>query len=73
MGFPGGVAWAIMVAHVCQRHPDATVRELVNQFFGVYSHWKWPKPVKLREIVEESGSLIQWDPHVSITAIVFYV
>ncbi|KAI6779511.1 Poly(A) polymerase-like protein [Emericellopsis cladophorae] len=35
MGFPGGVAWAMLVARICQLYPRATAAVVVNRFFVV--------------------------------------
>ncbi|RFU74166.1 polya polymerase [Trichoderma arundinaceum] len=35
MGFPGGVAWAMLVARVCQLYPKAAISVIVNKFFLV--------------------------------------
>lgn len=47
LGFLGGVNWAILVAKICQMHPDATPTELLLQFFRTFSRWSWPKPVHI--------------------------
>ncbi|RSL59130.1 hypothetical protein CEP54_007407 [Fusarium duplospermum] len=64
MGFPGGVAWAMLVARVCQLYPKATPSVIVNKFFLVISQWRWPQPVLLKPI--ESGPLPVrvWNPRV---------
>eukprot|EP00756_Hemistasia_phaeocysticola_P018130 Hpha_TRINITY_DN15575_c1_g1::TRINITY_DN15575_c1_g1_i1::g.105631::m.105631/K14376/PAP; poly(A) polymerase len=36
-GFPGGVAWAILTAKVCQLYPNATAAGLLRAFFRYYS------------------------------------
>jgi len=63
MGFPGGVAWAMLVARVCQLYPKATSSKIVQKFFYVMEQWKWPTPVLLKRI--ESGPLQVrvWNPH----------
>lgn len=65
MGFPGGVAWAMLVARVCQLYPRATASVIVNKFFMVMERWQWPQPVLLKPI--ESGPLPVrvWNPKVS--------
>ncbi|KAH7127716.1 Poly(A) polymerase central domain-containing protein [Dactylonectria macrodidyma] len=62
MGFPGGVAWAMLVARVCQLYPKAATSVIVNKFFLVMSQWRWPQPVLLKPI--ESGPLPVrvWNP-----------
>ena len=64
MGFPGGVAWAMLVARVCQLYPRATGSVIVGKFFRIISKWAWPQPVILKNI--ESGPLQVrvWNPEV---------
>ncbi|KAJ4304279.1 polynucleotide adenylyltransferase [Collariella sp. IMI 366227] len=50
MGYPGGVAWAMLVARVCQLYPKATSAVLVNKFFNIMLKWPWPLPVILKDI-----------------------
>ncbi|RMZ92928.1 poly(A) polymerase gamma, partial [Brachionus plicatilis] len=42
LGYLGGVAWAMMVARVCQFYPNAAASTLVDRFFFVFSEWVWP-------------------------------
>lgn len=65
MGFPGGVAWAMLVARVCQLYPKATSSVIILKFFRLMEKWNWPQPVLLRNI--ESGPLKVkvWNPRVS--------
>lgn len=69
MGFPGGVAWAMLVARVCQLYPKAATSVIVNKFFLVMSQWRWPQPVLLKPI--ESGPLPVrvWNPKVYLSAL----
>ena len=64
MGFPGGVAWAMLVARVCQLYPRATGSVIVGKFFRIMARWAWPQPVVLKQI--ESGPLHVrvWNPEV---------
>ncbi|KAL2447289.1 Poly(A) polymerase pla1 [Exophiala dermatitidis] len=50
VGYPGGVAWAMLVARVCQLYPHAVGATIVDKFFFVISHWDWPTPVMLKDI-----------------------
>lgn len=67
MGYPGGVAWAMLVARVCQLYPKATSAVLVNKFFNIMLKWPWPLPVILKDI--EYGCPVTrvpvWNPKVS--------
>jgi poly(A) polymerase len=65
MGFPGGVAWAMLVARVCQLYPKATSSTIILKFFRIMEKWQWPMPVLLKPI--EGGPLMVrvWNPKVS--------
>lgn len=65
MGFPGGVAWAMLVARVCQLYPKAASSTIVNKFFHIMLRWPWPQPVLLKP-VEAVGPLQVrvWNPKV---------
>ena len=39
MGFPGGVAWAMLTARVCQLYPNEIAAGIVSRFFHVYYQW----------------------------------
>jgi poly(A) polymerase len=62
MGFPGGVAWAMLVARICQLYPNAISATIVGKFFNILVKWNWPQPVLLKPI--ESGPLQVrvWNP-----------
>lgn len=62
VGYPGGVAWAILVARVCQLYPNAAAPVLIMKFFFVVKQWKWPQPVLLQRKVPSSLQLREWDP-----------
>jgi hypothetical protein len=38
-GYLGGVAWAMLVARVCQLYPNAVAGAIVARFFTVMSKW----------------------------------
>jgi poly(A) polymerase len=64
VGFLGGVAWALMVARICQLYPNAAPSALLSRFFRVYEQWKWPNPVLLTNIQETTLGLKVWNPKV---------
>eukprot|EP00041_Stephanoeca_diplocostata_P003152 m.32264 g.32264 ORF g.32264 m.32264 type:complete len:642 (+) comp14094_c0_seq1:97-2022(+) len=65
LGFPGGVAWAMMTARVCQFYPNAAASTIVCKFFFIFKTWNWPNPVLLCDFeVHPSLDLEQWDPRV---------
>jgi poly(A) polymerase len=55
MGYLGGVAWAILVAKVCQMFPLLKPSRLIRKFFDVYSNWDWTQPILLNEIKMKPG------------------
>ncbi|KAJ2007270.1 polynucleotide adenylyltransferase [Coemansia thaxteri] len=62
MGFFGGVAWAMLVARICQLYPNACAGSIVAGFFHVYNRWDWPRPVTLKTIENGSMLLRVWNP-----------
>lgn len=67
LGFLGGINWAILVAWVCKRNPDASPTVLLKIFFRTFSRWNWPKPIILTQslkIYPPAGvsPLNTWDP-----------
>lgn len=65
MGFPGGVAWAMLVARICQLYPKATASVVVNKFFFVVHAWPWPKPCLLKPVQTEGKLPVRvWNPKV---------
>jgi len=64
MGFPGGVAWAMMVARICQLYPNATGSVIVNRFFHLLAPWPWPRPVMLKTIEDGPLQVRVWNPQV---------
>ncbi|KAF2749397.1 Poly(A) polymerase [Sporormia fimetaria CBS 119925] len=63
-GFPGGVAWAIMVARICQLYPFACGATILAKFFNLMLKWHWPRPVMLKHIEEGSLNLRVWNPQI---------
>ncbi|KAF2200177.1 Poly(A) polymeras-like protein [Delitschia confertaspora ATCC 74209] len=63
-GFPGGVAWAIMVARICQLYPFACGATIVSKFFHLLMNWCWPTPVLLKHIEEGTMGLKVWNPQI---------
>lgn len=39
----------MLVARTCQLYPNAVAATLVHKFFLVFSRWKWPQPVLLKQ------------------------
>ncbi|ODQ45343.1 hypothetical protein PICMEDRAFT_17807 [Pichia membranifaciens NRRL Y-2026] len=61
-GFPGGVAWAMLVARICQLYPNAVGAVIVSKFFHIYLQWKWPQPVLLKPIEDGPLPVRIWNP-----------
>lgn len=38
-GFLGGVAWAMLVARICQLYPNAIAGAIVSRFFIIMYRW----------------------------------
>lgn len=38
-GFLGGVAWALLVARICQLYPNAIAGAIVSRFFIIMYQW----------------------------------
>ncbi|KAF2769344.1 Poly(A) polymerase [Teratosphaeria nubilosa] len=64
-GYPGGVAYAILVARVCQLYPYAAAPMIVRKFFWVMKNWGWPKPLFIQKKVESSLGFREFDPTIS--------
>ena len=41
-GFLNGVAWAILVARICQLYPNAVASAIVSRFFIIMYQWYAP-------------------------------
>ena len=64
MGFLGGVAWAMLVARVCQLYPNATASVIVSKFFRLMGRWNWPQPVMLKNIEDGPLQMRVWNPRI---------
>ncbi|KAJ5523853.1 poly(A) polymerase Pap [Penicillium frequentans] len=64
VGFPGGVAWAMLVARVCQLYPQATGSVIVGKFFRIMNKWAWPQPVLLKPIEDGPLPMKVWNPKI---------
>ncbi|KAJ5167384.1 Poly(A) polymerase pla1 [Penicillium canariense] len=64
VGFPGGIAWAMLVARVCQLYPQATGSVIVGKFFRIMNKWAWPQPVLLKQIEEGPLQMKVWNPKI---------
>ena len=69
VGFPGGVAWAMLVARVCQLYPHATSSVIMGKFFRIMNKWAWPQPVLLKPIEDGPLQMKVWNPQVSILCV----
>lgn len=67
LGFPGGVAWAMLVARVCQLYPHATSSTILDKFFRIIGKWPWPRPVLLKAIEDGPLNARVWNPKVCAT------
>ncbi|CAG9790114.1 unnamed protein product, partial [Diatraea saccharalis] len=67
LGYLGGVSWAMLVARTCQLYPNALPATLVHKFFLVFSQWKWPQPVLLKQPDAVNLGFPVWDPRVNIS------
>ncbi|KAH7105625.1 polymerase [Auriculariales sp. MPI-PUGE-AT-0066] len=61
-GFLGGVAWAMLVARICQLYPNANAGVIVSRFFIIMREWKWPNPVLLKPIEDGPLQVRVWNP-----------
>lgn len=63
-GFPGGVAWAMLVARICQLYPNAVSAVIIQKFFSIYTKWNWPQPVLLKPIEDGPLQVRVWNPRI---------
>lgn len=62
VGYPGGVALAILVARVSQLWPSANASMLVMKFFMFYQQWRWPNPILLCPLPVPTPGSQCWNP-----------
>ncbi|OAD79987.1 hypothetical protein PHYBLDRAFT_185012 [Phycomyces blakesleeanus NRRL 1555(-)] len=62
IGFLGGVAWAMLVARICQLYPNACSATIVARFFRILHRWKWPQPVLLKNLEDGPLQVRVWNP-----------
>jgi poly(A) polymerase len=55
----------MLVARTCQLYPNAAAATLVHKFFLVFSRWKWPQPVLLKQPDTVQLGFPVWDPRVN--------
>ncbi|CAG9116245.1 unnamed protein product [Plutella xylostella] len=58
----------MLVARTCQLYPSAWPATLVHKFFLVFSQWKWPQPVLLKQPDEVNLGFPHWDPRYTLFA-----
>ena len=56
----------MLVARTCQLYPNAVSATLVHKFFLVFSRWKWPQPVLLKQPDTVNLGFAVWDPRINI-------
>lgn len=64
-GYYGGVTYAIGVARICQLYPKASSFTIIQKFFEVFTKWKWPNPIILKEIENAHYNLKIWNPKIN--------
>ncbi|KAE8224528.1 hypothetical protein CF319_g2598 [Tilletia indica] len=63
VGFPGGVAWAMLVARICQLYPNGNAAVIIERFFIIMFQWNWPQPVMLKHHIYEADPILKvWNP-----------
>lgn len=62
MGFLGGVAWAMLVARICQLYPNACASAIIGRFFRLLYQWEWPQPVLLKPMEDGPLQVRVWNP-----------
>lgn len=64
IGFLGGVAWAMLVARICQLFPRYDAASVLSRFFHIIGQWAWPQPVLLKAIENGPLNVRVWNPQI---------
>ncbi|ETO32338.1 poly (a) polymerase type 1, partial [Reticulomyxa filosa] len=70
LGYLGGISWTIMVAHICQKYPNASVAVIITHFFHTFASWKFesiePIPIMINQLkFDEDETGWGWRPDTS--------
>lgn len=66
LGFPGGMAWTLMVAKLfqeCNFNVVEDVSDVFVHFIEYYREWNWPLPVVLCERDDSDKKYRNWNPY----------
>ncbi|CAD5111543.1 unnamed protein product [Dimorphilus gyrociliatus] len=65
-GYLGEMSLTILLLKICQSNENAVVGILLSKFFKEFATWKWPLPVKIKNIdvgiAMKKSKLTEWDP-----------
>lgn len=64
IGFLGGVAWAMLVARICQLFPRYDASSILSRFFHIIGQWAWPQPILLKAIEDGPLHVRVWNPQI---------
>ncbi|EJU06388.1 polymerase [Dacryopinax primogenitus] len=64
IGFLGGVAWAMLVARICQLFPKYDAASILSRFFHIIGQWAWPQPILLKAIEDGPLNVRVWNPQI---------
>lgn len=65
LGFPGGMAWTLMVAKIFQLDEIQNMTssdDIFQKFLIIYNNWHWPTPIVLTPKNDGDGSYKNWNP-----------
>lgn len=69
MGFLGGVAWAMLVARICQLYPNAAAGAIVSRFFVILYQWRVPRSLDNQFEIGSTSLFRQWPAPILLTKI----